>query len=423
MSTDQLHKPETKILPKLHFSSFNEGWESKKLSELLSESKELNYDLKFGKEEVLSVSGEYGIVNQVAHLGRSYAGESVHNYHVVETGDIVYTKSPLKANPYGIIKINKGKPGIVSTLYAVYKVNKSTTYGLFLDYYFLLDANTNRYLRPLVKKGAKNDMKINNAYVLHDNVFVPSPNEQQKIATFLVSVDKWIQNLRFQKESLEKYKKGMMQKLFTLQIRFMDKNGKDFPKWEFKTMEDLGDIYNGLSGKASEDFGEGEPFITYKQIFDNGEIDINKFALVRVAANERQNKAKFGDILITTSSETPEEVGFTSVLLDEVATPYLNSFSFGLRPKNREIFIPLFAKYFFRAEPYRQQVVLLAQGSTRYNISKNSFLKIRLPVPSFREQRRIADFLTSIEKLLESKQQQINYAEKWKKGLLQKMFI
>ena len=101
--------------PLVRFPEFNNPWEHKKLSDCLVESKKLNINLVFGKDQVLSVSGEYGIVNQIEHMGRSYAGESVHNYHVVELGDIVYTKSPLKANPYGIIKLNTGKPGIVST--------------------------------------------------------------------------------------------------------------------------------------------------------------------------------------------------------------------------------------------------------------------------------------------------------------------
>jgi type I restriction enzyme S subunit len=104
--------------PNIRFPEFKDDWQHTKLSELLSEAKKRNEDLKYGKDEVLSVSGELGIVNQIEHLGRSYAGASVHNYHVVETGDIVYTKSPLKANPFGIIKLNKGKAGIVSTLYA-----------------------------------------------------------------------------------------------------------------------------------------------------------------------------------------------------------------------------------------------------------------------------------------------------------------
>ncbi len=141
--------------PLIRFPEFKDAWEHKQLSELLSETRKRNEDLKYGKDEVLSVSGELGILNQIEHLGRSYAGVSVHQYHVVEVGDIVYTKSPLKANPFGIIKLNKGKAGIVSTLYAVYKVNQQTAYGRFIDYYFSLDANTNRYLRPLVRRAQR----------------------------------------------------------------------------------------------------------------------------------------------------------------------------------------------------------------------------------------------------------------------------
>ncbi len=134
---------------------------------------------------------------------------------VVEVGDIVYTKSPLKANPYGIIKQNKKKAGIVSTLYAVYNVKEENAHGEFIEHYFSLDENTNRYLRPLVKKGAKNDMKISNAYVLHhDKIFVPSINEQKKVTSFLNTLDKKIEQLKQKKTLLEDYKKGVIQKIF-----------------------------------------------------------------------------------------------------------------------------------------------------------------------------------------------------------------
>jgi type I restriction enzyme S subunit len=215
--------------PLKRFSEFKDLWDHKVLNELLYEAKSRNGDLKYGKDQVLSVSGELGVVNQIEHLGRSYAGVSVHQYHIVEPGDIVYTKSPLKANPFGIIKLNKGKAGIVSTLYAVYKVNSKTAFGPFIDYYFSLDANTNRYLRPLVKKGAKNDMKINNAYVLHDRIYAPSIPEQQKIASFLSTVDEKIQQLTRKKELLEQYKKGVMQQLFSGKLRFKDEYGKAYP--------------------------------------------------------------------------------------------------------------------------------------------------------------------------------------------------
>ena len=217
--------------PQVRFPEFKDAWEHRKLSDLLSEAKKRNEDLKYGKDEVLSVSGELGIVNQIEHLGRSYAGVSVHQYHVVEVGDIVYTKSPLKANPFGIIKLNKSKAGIVSTLYAVYKVNNKTADGAFIDYYFSLDANTNRYLRPLVKKGAKNDMKINNAYVLHDRIFAPTIAEQTRIASFFNVLDQKLTQLKQKKALLEQCKKGVMQKIFSQELRFKDENGKEFPKW------------------------------------------------------------------------------------------------------------------------------------------------------------------------------------------------
>lgn len=189
------------------------NWSIKKLNELLSESKHRNYDMKYDKGNVLSVSGEYGIVNQIEHMGRSYAGVSVANYHVVEKGDIVYTKSPLKSNPFGIIKVNQGEPGIVSTLYAVYKC-KTNVDGKYLDYYFQIDDNTNKYLRPLVHKGAKNDMKINNEHVLTNTISIPEKEEQVNIVTFLVSIDEKINHLKYQLENARMFKKGLLQKMF-----------------------------------------------------------------------------------------------------------------------------------------------------------------------------------------------------------------
>jgi type I restriction enzyme S subunit len=189
------------------------AWEEKRLSAALSVSSKRNNNLRYGKEDVLSVSGEHGIVNQITFMGRSYAGESVANYHVVEHGDIVYTKSPLKANPYGIIKVNKGAAGIVSTLYAVYQVKENFS-GLYLEYYFQLDDNTNSYLRPLVRKGAKNDMKINNSHVLTGKIIAPTLSEQQKITDFLSALDRQINLASQQLNRTQTFKKGLLQQMF-----------------------------------------------------------------------------------------------------------------------------------------------------------------------------------------------------------------
>lgn len=188
-------------------------WDNNKLSEYLVVSRNKNADGKYGKADVLSVSGDFGIVNQIAFQGRSFAGESVLNYGVVETGDIVYTKSPLKENPYGIIKVNKGKIGIVSTLYAVYKC-KDNALGEYFDFFFQLKEKLNGYLRPLVHKGAKNDMKINNERVLIDTLNVPRRKEQQKIVDFLNVIDEKINHAQKQIDKAEVWKKGLMQQMF-----------------------------------------------------------------------------------------------------------------------------------------------------------------------------------------------------------------
>ncbi len=154
-------------------------------------SKAKNKDETFGKEDVLSVSGDYGVVNQIEFQGRSFAGVSVAPYGVVDTGDVIYTKSPLKSNPYGIIKTNKGKPGIVSTLYAVYKPLEKTC-PEFVQIYFEQDARMNNYMHPLVNKGAKNDMKVSDENALKGDVIFPSKNEQIRISEFFAILDNLI---------------------------------------------------------------------------------------------------------------------------------------------------------------------------------------------------------------------------------------
>jgi type I restriction enzyme S subunit len=409
-------------VPELRFPEFGETWCSMSLHKLLTESKNRNYSNKYSKEDVFSVSGEHGIVNQIELKGRSFAGISVSNYHTVEPDDIVYTKSPLKANPYGIIKHNSGKSGIVSTLYAVYRPT-SLTYSKFLDYYFQLNDHTNRYLRPLVHKGAKNDMKINNAHVLDGAIYAPLREEQEKIAAFLTIMDMKMSALKAMLQLLKRYKKGVMHEIFTRQIRFKDENGEDYPAWKVKTLGRVGCPYGGLTGKGGDDFGSGKPFITYVQIFKGSTIQLAETSRVRISQSEKQNQALKGDIFFTISSETPEEVGYSSVLLDDVDELYLNSFCFGYRINDSKELLPEFAQFLFRNSLFRSQVVRLAQGSTRYNLSKNELMKVSIDFPHLDEQRRIASFLTSLDEKIKLEETKLEQARLFKKSLLQKMFV
>ena len=200
-------------VPEIRFDGFTEDWEQRKLIDYLEVSSEKNRDNRFTKEDVLSVSGEYGIVNQIEFQGRSFAGASVSNYGVVENGDAVYTKSPLKSNPYGIIKTNKGIPGIVSTLYAVYKP-KEITDSKFVQIYFELDSRMNSYMHPLVNKGAKNDMKVSAENALKGMVSFPKKDEQEMISLYFSTLDNLITLHQRKCNELKEIKKYMLQNMF-----------------------------------------------------------------------------------------------------------------------------------------------------------------------------------------------------------------
>ena len=178
-------------VPNLRFPEFQGEWTTSLLSDYLTENKERNKKGEFDKTDVLSVSGDYGVVNQIELLGRSFAGASVLPYHVVRHGNIVYTKSPLKEYPYGIVKANTGVDGIVSTLYAVYNI-KNNVDAQFIEYYFSSANRTNRYFKPIVRIGAKHDMKIGNQEVLANKVTFPNLEEQTKIASLFRFLDERI---------------------------------------------------------------------------------------------------------------------------------------------------------------------------------------------------------------------------------------
>jgi type I restriction enzyme S subunit len=290
----------------------------------------------------------------------------------------------------------------------------------FLLHWFL--ASENKLLNMVTGTGiGAGKLDTNELQVM--GLMLPSLAEQQKIASFLSAVDQKISLLTKNHELLLQYKKGVMQKIFNQEIKFRDDGGKDFPGWKSMSLAELGDTYNGLTGKTADDFGVGANYVTYKQIFDSSRIDASKFGCVSIKPGERQNMARYGDLFFTTSSETPNEVGYCSVLLEDVKNLYLNSFCFGYRIKSFEVLSPKFARLMFFSSNVRESIVLLAQGSTRYNISKTNFMKIKVLVPGLKEQEKISLFLESLEGKLATVASQLELTKQYKQGLLQQMFI
>src|SRR5690606_24052486 len=152
---------------------------------------------------------------------------------------------------------------------------------------------------------------------------------------------------------------------------------------EWKALGDISEIYGGLKGKNKSDFTDGNAkYVTYKNIYNNIEVDLEALEMVKVSSNENQYEVKYGDVLFTGSSENASEAGISSaVTFNSEAKVFLNSFSFGLRFKSEIKILPEFSKYLFRSKSIRDEIIKTASGVTRYNVSKKRFVKIKIPIP------------------------------------------
>ncbi|EIY6924627.1 restriction endonuclease subunit S [Escherichia coli] len=246
--------------------------------------------------------------------------------------------------------------------------------------------------------------------------------EQKKIAQILSTWDNAISVTEKLLTNSQQQKKALMQQLLTGKKRLLDERGVRFSgEWEYTIFGNLGDTYTGLTGKTKEDFGAGKPYIPYINIFKNSRIDIQNLEYVQVNDDERQSVVKYGDIFFTTSSETPEEVGMSSVLLEEVSEVFLNSFCFGFRLNNFETLIPKYARYLFRSEHVRRQISTLGQGATRYNLSKRQLIKLELKLPCVEEQQKIAAVLSAADAEISTLEKKLACLRDEKKALMQQL--
>ena len=189
--------------------------------------------------------------------------------------------------------------------------------------------------------------------------------------------------------------------------------------WEQRKLGNCGTTYSGLSGKTKEDFGHGNArFVPYTNVFDNPLTDTERLEAVEIDSS--QNKVAYGDVFFTVSSETPDEVGMSSVWLSDQDDVYLNSFCFGYRQDST--FDPHYLAYMLRSSSIRSDLALLAQGISRFNISKNKVMELSVAVPSAAEQKQIGQHFAHLDSLITLHQRKYDKLCTVKKSMLDKMF-
>lgn len=353
-------------VPALRFPEFSGEWDEYAIGEILSIGNGRDY--KHLHKGDIPVFGTGGYMTSVDDF--LYDGESV---FVGRKGTI---NKPLYYN---------GKFWTVDTLFYTYNftdVLPKFVYCLF---------QTINWLKYNEASGVPS---LSKATIEKIKVRIPSMDEQDKLSNLLFLLDKRIE---VQNKIIEKYESLIQAMCDTLIERETQQVTLSFG--------DFGQSYSGLSGKSAEDFGDGYPFITYMNVYQNQIIDSTDVGLVKINETEQQSVVRYGDILLTLSSETPEEVGMGAVYLGETYPLYLNSFCFGIHITDEAKIYPPFLAYYVSSQSFRKAVYPLAQGSTRFNLQKSDFMKKKFSFPVIEKQRIIYSFLKNYsDKLIVEKQ-------------------
>ena len=400
------------VKPHIRFAGFDEEWEQRKLGDvgsvsmchrIFKEQTSDSGDIPFYKIGTFGKQADAYISNELFTEYRK-------KYSYPKKGDILISAS----GSIGRIVEFTGKNEYYQDSNIVWLNHDNRLDNLFLKCFY-----------SVVKWAGIEGSTIKRLYndnILNTVISMPIVNEQKKIGTYFTEFDKLITLHQKRCDKLNNIKKLMIKKMFP-------KNGANVPEirfagftgdWERRKLGEVGSTYTGLSGKSKDDFGHGEgKFITYMNVFSNpiGSSDM----LESVEIDDKQNKVLMGDILFTTSSETPEEVGMSCVWLENSENIYLNSFCFGYRLN--ELFNPYYLAYMLRSSSIRKEITFLAQGISRYNISKNKMMEIKIPIPNIEEQIQIGEYFKQLDKLIVLHQRKVEKLQNIKKACMEKMFI
>ena len=387
-------------------------WPTLKLSEVLK---------PISRKVAVESGREYDLIgvrwyNAGAHIHQTLPGENISTKALtqIREDDIIYNKMWVTKNAFAVAK--KEHNGAFGTMeYPQFRALPEKLVPKFIEYLF--HNPRFQYDAHRLCKGTTGRARLNPSDFLKLEAGIPSLAEQHKIAEILSTWDKAIAKTEQLIAALQERKKGLMQRLLTGEVRFPGFDGE----WKEVELGSLGERYSGLSGKTKEDFGEGAPYIPYKNIFNNSAVDLSELDYVSIQEGERQKTVRYGDIFFTTSSETADEVAMSSVLLDDIEECYLNSFCFGFRLYNFSKLIPEFAQYLFRSTDFRRKTFQLAQGFTRYNISKLQLLKLVVNLPEIDEQQKIAKILMACDSEIKLHSQKLSMLQQQKKGLMQRL--
>ncbi len=413
-----------KNIPELRFPEFEEEWERERLREIYSFFSTNSYsreNLNYLEGSVKNI--HYGDIHTkfqaifdveievVPFINPNIDISKIPNLNYCQEGDVIIADASEDYKDIGkaIELVNLNGEKVLSGLHTILaRPNNNVIKKGFSS--FLFQSWSVKKQLMTIAQGIK-VLGLSTKRLAKITISTPTLPEQQKIAAFLTAVDKKLQALRKKKALLEQYKKGVMQKIFSRELRFKKEYGKDFPEWEEKKLKDLATFFSGGTPKStiSEFYSGMIPFIK------SGEIHLEKTEQFLSEKGLKESSAKMvdeGDLLYALYGANSGEIAISKI------KGAINQAVLCIRPN----IIDKVVLYFFLYYSRNKIVGRYLQGG-QGNLSANILKEIKIPKPSVKEQTQIANFLSAIDKKIASVEAQIEKTGQWKKGLLQRMFV
>ena len=395
---------QNRSVPKLRFPIFNDFWETK-YGELVFKSvsnKNHNSDLP-----ILAISQEFGAVpRELINYQISVTDKSIESYKVIEVGDFIIS---LRSFQGGIEHSNY--KGICSPAYIVLQpiVEIDRT---FFKYYL----KTAKYIKKLTKnlEGIRDGKMISFKYFSEAKLTIPSLPEQSRIASFFTAIDEKLKLETQRMAALKQYKKGVMQKLFSQELRFKDENGKEFPKWEVKK---LGEVTFKVGQKNKDNFklpiysiNNREGFVPQSEQFEGMDsiergYDISMYKIID------HRTFAYNPARINVGS-----IGYSGILKNIIISSLYVCF------KTKNNIDDNFLLIFLKGSEFNKSVLRSVEGGVRNYLFYENFARIQFNIPCLEEQTKIANFLSSIDDKIDQAEKRLQRIQMYKKGLLQQMF-
>ena len=402
----------------MRFSGFDDEWKSFKLSEISKRITRKNKSLE--TDRPLTISAQYGLVDQIEYFNKIVASKSLKGYYLLNKGEFAYNKSYSNGYPFGAVKrLDDYENGAISTLYICFNTNDKMNSDLLKEYF-----ETDKWHEEIYKiavEGARNHGLLNVAvgdFFNTKHVLPTNNHEQEKIAKFLIEINTKIDLLENKHKAYQDFKKYLMQKIFAQELRF------DFDEdWYIDKIGNNSEVFGriGFRGYTVDDLvdkGQGALTIGGKHISKNFQLDLSDPEYLSWEKYEESPEIKIynGDVLLVKTASVGKVCFIENLNEPATLNPQLIVFK-NIKLNNK------FFYYYLTSNLFQKDIHKIKSTTGIPTITQKELLNLNIIYPSLEEQEKIVNFLSIVDKKISSIDKNLKDIKKFKKGLLQQMFV